>query len=360
MKRNKNSGGMQELLQMYQMFSPEQTAREQLLQQQLASQQQEMDIRGQMSPLQLQMLQAQYDAQQQQQAQQGVLNPLMVQKLQQELAAQQQGFDMQQQIDPVKLQMLQQELSNQQLQGQGAQSQLDFNNQMRPLQLSEQALRTAYIPQQMESAAAMQQLQNDAYLTQKQAQLASMAGSVLDKLPQDRAIDLPGLQRQKQQLDNVSAFLPAEIADRIRGMYPATQLPPEQLQPFVSSMQANSPTPFVAGQQVATAIQQQPALQGSLSPMQQGYLKNYQTLASQPGFDPSQLPNLTPKDAEDLTKWTSMNPEQRQKDASPGVLSWLLSMLPTNPAGFMGTMARNRMAQQIDFTSPLPPNFYNR
>jgi len=345
---------------MYQMFSPEQSAKEQLLQQQLAAQQQEMDIRGQMSPLQLQMLQAQYDAQQQQQAQQGVLNPLMVQKLQQELAAQQQGFDMQQQIDPVKLQMLQQELSNQQLQGQGVQSQLDFNAQLQPLQLEQQMLKNQYYPQQVEAELAMQQLQKDAYMTSKQAQLANMAQGVLPMLPQGPATDLVGLQKQKQQLDNVSAFLPAEIADRIRGMYPATQLPPEQLQPFVNSMQANSQTPFVAGQQVAQAIQQQPDLQGSLSPMQQNYLKGYQTLATQPDFNPSILPQLGPKDMEGLLGWQNQTPEQRRTKESPGIMSWLMGLL--SPTGVQGPMMQQQIvnAQAPKFSAPLPPNFYNR
>jgi len=353
MKRKDKNSGMQELLQMYQMFSPEQTAREQLLQQQLASQQQEMDIRGQMSPIQLQMLQAQYDAQQQQQAQQGVLNPLMVQKLQQEL-------DLQQQVDPLKLQMLQQEYDNQQLQGQGVRSQLDFNSQLQPLQLEQQMLKNQYYPQQVEAEMAMQQMQKDIYMTQKQAQLASMAQNVVPLLPQGPATDLSGLQAQRQKIDNVAAFLPSELADRIRGMYPATQLPPEQLQPFVNSMQANSQTPFVAGQQVSQAIQQQPDLQGSLSPMQQNYLKGYQTLATQPDFNPSILPQLGPKDMEGLLGWQNQTPEQRRTKESPGIMSWLMGLL--SPTGIQGPMLQQQIVnnQAPKFTAPLPPNFYNR
>jgi len=353
MKRKDKNSGMQELLQMYQMFSPEQSAKEQLLQQQLAAQQQEMDIRGKMSPLQLQMLQAQYDAQQQQQAQQGVLNPLMVQKLQQEL-------DLQQQVDPLKLQMLQQEYDNQQLQGQGVRSQLDFNAQLQPLQLEQQQLKNQYYPQQVEAEMAMQQLQKDAYMTSKQAQLANMAQGVLPLLPQGPATDLVGLQKQKQQIDNVSAFLPAEIADRIRSMYPATQLPPEQLQPFVNSMQANSQTPFVAGQQVAQSIQQQPELQGSLSPMQQNYLKGYQTLATQPDFNPEILPKLGPKDMESLLGWQNQTPQQRQAKESPGIMSWLMGLL--SPNGIQNPLLQQQAVnnQAPVYSNPLPPNFYNR
>ncbi len=306
-----------------------------------------MDIRGQMSPLQLQMLQAQYDAQQAQQAQQGLLNPLMIQKLQQEL-------EQQQQVEPLKLQMLQQELSNQQLQGQGAASQLDFNAQLQPLQLEQQMLKNQYYPQQVEAEMAMQQMQKDIYMTQKQAQLASMAQNVVPLLPQGPAIDLPGLQAQRQKIDNVASFLPTELADRIRGMYPATQLPPEQLQPFVDSMQANSQTPFVAGQQVSQAIQQQPDLQGSLSPMQQNYLQNFQAVSGDPTFDQTKLPAMTPKDAEVLMKWQKMNPEGRRAEASPNPFLWFAN---GGAAMILQQEANRRMPE---YSRPLPPNFYNR